>query len=151
MRLWCNGKRWGLSLLVGFCICTFCMYKSPCWQVSEMKKIRRECREEWNSPVRGICSCSLLGVSCSVRGYSRSDSILLFVPWDPGSLCKCKYTSATLLSRVTFSLVPVNCHWWVRFFWLVTRTNARVCSSGCYMHHDRVVSDVFSFLCLCFW
>ena len=25
-------------LLVGFCICTFCMYKSPCQQVSEMKQ-----------------------------------------------------------------------------------------------------------------
>ena len=26
----------------------------------------------------------------------------------------------------------------------------RVCSSGCYMRRDRVVSDVFSFLCSCF-
>ena len=25
-----------------------------------------------------------------------------------------------------------------------------VCSSGCYMRRDRVVSDVFSFLCSCF-
>ena len=43
----------------------------------------------------------------SVRGYSCGDSVLLFVPWDPGSLCKCKYASATLLCHITFSLVPV--------------------------------------------
>ena len=38
-----------------------------------------------------------------VHGCSHSDSILLFVPWDPGSLCKCKYTSVTLLSCVALA------------------------------------------------
>ena len=27
-----------LFVLVGFCICTFCMYRSPCQQLSEMKE-----------------------------------------------------------------------------------------------------------------
>ena len=54
----------------------------------------------------------LLASRCcaSVHGYSRGDSILLFVLWDPGSLCKCKYASATLLYRIAFSLVPVDHH-----------------------------------------
>ena len=32
------------------------------------------------------------------------------------SLCKCEYTSATLLSRVTFSLAPIDHHRWAHFF-----------------------------------
>ena len=60
-------------------------------------------------------------------------------------MCECKYASATLLCRIAFSLVPVDRHRWACFFWLVARTNARGCSSGCYMHCDRVVSDVLVF------
>ena len=153
MRLWCNGKRWGLSFcLVGFCICTFCMYRSPCQQLSEMKKMGREHREEWNSPVRGVCGCSFLGMSCVGLWLSCSDSILLFVPCDLGSVRGCKSISAILLCRIAFSLVPVGRHQWACFFWLVAGTNAHGCSSGCYMRCDWVVSGLFQFsLFLCFF
>ena len=33
-----------------------------------------------------------------------------------GLVCKCKYASATLLYHIAFSLVPVSCHRWARFF-----------------------------------
>ena len=101
-----------LSVLVGFCICTFCMYRSPCQQLSEMKEKRRE----WNAgkdgtpPVQGVCGCSFLGISCVGSWLSRSDSVLLFVLCDPGSVHGCESVSAILLCHIAFSLVPVGRH-----------------------------------------
>ena len=46
----------------------------------------------------------------SVRGYSHGDSVLLFVPWDLGSMRECKCASVTLLCHIAFSLVPVDHH-----------------------------------------
>ena len=135
MRLWCNGKRWGLSfVLVCFCICTFCMYRSPCQQLLEMKGKEGW---EWNvgkgetPPVRGVCGCSFLGISCVGSWLSRGDSILLFVPCGPGSVRGCESISAILLCHIAFNLVPVSRHRWACLFWLVARTNARGCSFGC--------------------
>ena len=147
-------KRWGFSFASGFLYLYLCLYKSPSWQVTEMKGIRGECREGWNSPVWGIYCCSFLGASwvpcVGVCDRSRGDSVWLFIPWGPGFLCKCKGTFTALFSRIAFSLAPVNRHWWARFFWLVAGTNARVCSSGWCMRHVGVVSGVFSlFFCLC--
>ena len=62
----------------------------------------------------------------------------------PGFLCKCKDTFTALLSHIAFSLAPVDRHQWAHFFWLVTRTNAHVCSSGWCMCRDGVISNVFS-------
>ena len=132
-------------LLVCFCICTFCMYRSPCQQLSEMKKMRRECREEWNSPVWGVCGCSFLGMSCVGSWLSCGDSILLFVPCDLGSVRGCKSISAILLCRIAFCLVPVGRHWWACLFWLVTGTNAHGCSFGCILF---LVLFVFMFFFL---
>ena len=74
-----------------------------------MKGIKGECREGWNSPVLGICSCSFLGASwvpcVGVHDCSRGDSVWLFILWGLGFLCKCKGTF-TALSLV---LLPVWC------------------------------------------
>ena len=94
MRLWCNGKKMGIIFASGFLYLYLCLYKSPCRQVMEMKGIKGECMEGWNSPVWGICSCSFLGVSwvphVGVHDCSHGDSVWLFIPWGLGFLCKCK-------------------------------------------------------------
>ena len=123
-----------LFVLVGFCICTFCMYRSPCQQLSEMKEKRMgmECREGWNPPpVWGVWGYSFLGISCVGSWLSRGDSILLFVPCGPGSVHGCESVSAILLCYIAFGLVPVGHHQWTRLFWLVAGTNARRCSFRC--------------------
>ena len=92
---------------------------------------------EWNAgkdetpPVRGVCGCSFLGISCVGSWLSRSDSILLFVLCGPGSVCGCESISAILLCYIAFGLVPVGRHRWARLFWLVAGTNAHRCSFGC--------------------
>ena len=150
MWLWCNGKKMGIIFASGFLYLYLCLYKSPCQQVTEMKGIKRECREGWNSPVWGICYCSFLGASwvpcVGVHDRSHGDSVWLFIPWGWRILCKCKVTFTALFSRIVFGLVPVDCHQWACFFWLVTRTNARVCSSGWCMRRVGVISSVFSLL-----
>ena len=117
MRLWCNGKRWGFSFASGFLYLYLYLYKSPCQQVTEMKGIKGECREGWNSPVWGICSCSFLGalwVPCvRVHDRSCSDSVWLFIPWGPGFLCKCKgtFTALPLVSLLVWRLsIVINGH-----------------------------------------
>ena len=81
-------------LLVGLCICTFCMYKSPCQQVSEMKKMRRECREEWNSPVCGICG--LLASRCVVCQFMVIPMVTAFYCLFHGILGLCVHVSVSL-------------------------------------------------------
>ena len=134
MRLWCNGKRWGLSFLflVGFYICTLCIgapvNNSRRWK----KKDRNGMQERMKPPpVRGVCGYSFLGISCVGSWLSRGDSILLFVPCGPGSVRGCESISVILLCYITFGLVPVGCHRWARLFWLVAGTNARRCSFRC--------------------
>ena len=103
-------------VLVGFCICTFCMYRSPCQQLLEMK----DKGWEWNAgkdktpPVWGVCGCSFLGISCVGSWLSCSDSVLLFIPCGPGSVRGCESISAILLCHIAFSLVPVGHHRWAR-------------------------------------
>ena len=87
-------------LLVGFCICAFCMYKSPCQQVSEMKKMRRKCREEWNSPVCGICG--LLASRCVVCRFVVIPAVTAFCCLFHGILGLCMHASVSLQS---FSVV----------------------------------------------
>ena len=105
-----------LFVLVDFCICTFCMYRSPCQQLSEMK----EKRWEWNAgkdgtpPVWGVCG--YLFLSCVGSWLSHGDSVLLFVLCDPGSVHGCESVSAILLCRIAFSLVPVGHHRWAHLF-----------------------------------
>ena len=169
MWLWCNGKDGDFLLLVCFCICTSICTKGPCQQIMEMKWIKGECWEGWNSPVWGICSCLFLGASCvpcvKVRVRSRGGSVWLFIPWGLGFLCKVWGYLCSFFSHVVSSLASVNHHRWVRFFWLVAGTNACVGSSGSFlcivfvcvryimcthdtwcMHRVRIVSGVFSLL-----
>ena len=82
----------------------------------ERKKMGMERREGWNPPVRGVHGCSFLGMSCVGSWLSRGDSVLLFVPCDPGSVHGCESVSAILLCRIAFSLVPVGHHRWARLF-----------------------------------
>ena len=81
-------------LLVGFCICTFCMYKSPCQQVSEMKRMRRGCREEWNSPVCGICG--LLTSRCVMCRFMVIPVVTAFYCLFRGILGLCMHVSVSL-------------------------------------------------------
>ena len=62
------------------------------------------------SPVRGVCGCSYLGVSCVGSWLSRGDSVLLFVPCGPESVRGCDSVSAILLCYIASVLVPVGRH-----------------------------------------
>ena len=138
-------------LLVGFCICTFCIYKSPCQQVLEMKGMRRECREEWNSPVWGICGCSLLGVMCR---FMVIPTVTVFYCLFRGILGLCVNVSMLLW---LFSVVLPSA-WCLS---IVTDGHASSDWSPGPMLvdvHLGVICVVigsflicFSFLCLCFW
>ena len=149
MRLWCNGKKMGISFASEFLYLYLYLYKSPCRQVTEMKGIKGECRGGWNSSVWGICYCSFLGASwvpcVRVRDCSHSDSVWLFIPWGLGFLCKCK-DIFTAFSHVVSGLASVDRHRRACFFWLVTRTNARMGSSRWCMRRVGIISGVFSLL-----
>ena len=149
MRLWYNGKKMGIIFASGFLYPYLYLYKSPCWQIMEMKGIKGECREGWNSPVWGICSCLFLGVSwvpcVRVRDCSRGGSVWLFILWGLGFLCKCK-DIFTAFSHVVSGLASVDRHQWARFFWSVTGTNAHVGLSGWCMRCVGIISGVFSLL-----
>ena len=111
----------------------YLMYRSPCRQFSEMKENDKNGMQGRMKPppVWGVCGCSYLGISCVGSWLSCGDSILLFVPYGPGSVCGCESVSAILLCYIAFGLVPVGRHRWARLFWLVAGTNARRCSFGC--------------------
>ena len=114
MRLWCNGKRWVLFFFFGGLLYLYLVYRSPCWQFSEMKERKDKNGMQGRvkpSPVRGVCGCSYLGVSCVGSWLFRGDSVLLFVPCVPGSVRGCDSVSAILLCYVAFVLVPVGRHW----------------------------------------
>ena len=98
--------------LVGF-LYLYLVYMSPCQQFSEMKEIEDKNGMQGRvkpSPVWGVCGCWYLGVSCVGLWLSRGDSVLLFVPCGPGSVCVCDSVSAILLCYVASVLVPVGRH-----------------------------------------
>ena len=136
--------------------------------------MKKGCREGWNSPICSVCTCSFLGASWASCvegcGYSCSTKIhyLFCGVWVFCVRC----WSILQLFCIIFGLAPVNHHPWVRFFWPVTRTDARkgslhlvsgfhlglltwggvmqvhyiVCmhDTQC-MHHVGIISGVFSF------
>ena len=55
---------------------------------------------------------------------SHGDGVWSSIPWGSGSLCKMLYVLQLSISHIILTLVPINRHWWVHFFWSVTRTNA---------------------------
>ena len=89
------------------------VYMGPCRQFSEMKERKDKNGMQGRvkpSPVRGVCGCSYLGVSCIGLWLSCGDSVLLFVPCGPGSVRGCDSVSVILLCCVAFALVPVGRH-----------------------------------------
>ena len=66
-------------LLVGFCICTFCMYKSPCQQVLEMKGWEGNVGKSETPLYMVYAVCSFLGVLC-VGSW-------LFPQWQHSAVC----------------------------------------------------------------
>ena len=146
------------------------LYKSPCRQITEMKGIKGECREGWNSPVWGICSCSFLGASwvpcVRVHNRSHSGSIWLFIPWGLGFLCKCKgtFTALSLMSLPVWhlSIVIDGCassDWllgpmlmWVHLgLFCVLSSYVFVTSCVCMMHNVCIVLGLsLVFLVFCY-
>ena len=103
----------GIIFFFGGFLYLYLVYRSPCRQFSEMKERKDNNGMQGRvkpSPVRGVCGCSYLGVSCVGSWLSRGDSILLFVPCGPGSVRGCDSVSAILLCYVAFVLVPVGRH-----------------------------------------
>ena len=134
MRLWCNGKRWGLSFCFGGFLYLYLMYRSPCRQFSEMKekRIRMECREGWNPPLYGVYAVICFWVyHVSVHGYPTVTAFCCLFRVVLWSVRGCESVSAILLCYIAFGLVPVGRHRWARLFWLVAGTNARRCSFRC--------------------
>ena len=103
----------GIIFFFGGLLYPYLVYRSPCRQFSEMKERKDKNGMQGRvkpSPVRGVCSCSYLGVSCVGSWLSHGDSVLLFVPCGPGSVRGCDSVSAILLCYVASVLVPVGRH-----------------------------------------
>ena len=153
----------------------YLLYKAPVNTLWTWKRWKRDAGKGETPPVWGVCACSFLGASwvfhVEVHVHSHGGNVWLLVPWGLGLLCKVS-EHLTVLSRIVFNLVPVNCHWGARFFWPVTGTDphkgllflclglvwvlwVRCCHIGS-LHHVcgtqcmrcvRVVFSIFSLFC----
>ena len=81
-------------LLVGFCICTFCMYKSPCHQVSEMKKNEKGMQGRVKLPCMGYIR--LLASRCVVCRFVVIPAVTAFYCLFHGILGLCMDVSVSL-------------------------------------------------------
>ena len=81
-------------MLVGFCICTFCIYKSPCQQVSEMKKDEKGMQGRVKLPCTGYMQ--LLTSRCVMCRFVVIPAVTVFYCLFCGILGLCMDVSVSL-------------------------------------------------------